>query len=292
MQPDIQNEGYTAGVAGAMAAKANCPTRKIDIKALQSHLVATGNLQQDTPDKDDSYPLPAERVAQAVKAVREDFKDAAIVLSHTDQSLPQLRKAYEAADNDKDKLLYARILAILGDATGVPTLIAAVEAAPDIGQGWRYKGMGQFGRNMSDVDALIYALGRTGDKRAVSCILKKLEFVKPDSAFSHFRAFACALESLGDRSAAAPLAKLLATEGIRGQAIGTVERVNERVQKFKSWTANEPRALALRELMLARALFRLGDADGLGKTVLEEHTKDYRGHLARHAAAVLQQAPK
>jgi len=149
--------------------------------------------------------------------------------------------------------------------------------------------MGQFGRNMSDVDALIYALGRTGDKRAVPAILKKLELLKPENAFSHFRAFACALESIGDRSAAAPLAKLLATEGIRGQAIGTVEKVNERVQKFKSWTANQPRALALRELMLARALYRLGDAGGLGKTVLGEYTKDYRGHLARHAAAVLRE---
>ena len=292
MQPDIQNQGYAAGVAAAMAAAADCPTRKIDVKALQSHLVQTGNLRDQTPETGDSYPMPNERIAQAVVAVRENFKDAAVVLANADRALPLLRKAYEAADADKDKLLYARILAILGDATGVPTLIAAVEAAPDLGKGWRYKGMGQFGRNMSDVDALMYALGRTRDKRAVPCILKKLALLKPDSAFSHFRAFACALESIGDRSAAEPLARLLATEGIRGQAIGTVERVNERVEKFKSWTANQPRAIALRELMLARALYRLGDHDGLGKTVLGEYVADYRGHLARHAAAVLQSNQK
>ena len=294
MQPDVQNQGYAAGVAAAMAAQANCPTRKIDLKALQSHLVSVGNLKADVVGARDSYPLPHARVAKAVEGIRDDFNEGAVILSHREQALPLLRKAYAAAKTDADKLLYARVLAILNDPAGVSTLMAAVEAAPDVGKGWRYKGMGQFGRNMSDVDALIYALGRTGDKRAVPCILEKLALIDASSAFSHFRAFGVALEQLGDRSAAEPLAKLLSSDGIRGQAIGTVEKMGARVQKFKSWTANEPRAIALRELILARALYRLGDHNGLGEAILKEYVADYRGHLARHAKAVLQErkAPK
>ena len=48
------------------------------------------------------------------------------------------------------------------------------------------------------------------------------------------------------------------------------------------------RRISLRELLLARALYRCGDHNGLGKTILTEYTKDLRGHLARHAKAVLE----
>jgi hypothetical protein len=40
--------------------------------------------------------------------------------------------------------------------------------------------------------------------------------------------------------------------------------------------------------VLARALFRCGDYQGVGKKILESYTQDLRGHLARHAQAVLQ----
>jgi hypothetical protein len=52
------------------------------------------------------------------------------------------------------------------------------------------------------------------------------------------------------------------------------------------------RNAALRELLTARALFRCGDKDGLGEAILREYAADLRGVLARHAAAVLQQARK
>ena len=44
---------------------------------------------------------------------------------------------------------------------------------------------------------------------------------------------------------------------------------------------------ALREIMLARALFLLGDHDGVARAVLEDYAQDLRGHFARHATAVL-----
>ncbi|MFO7898034.1 MAG: hypothetical protein R6V58_03115, partial [Planctomycetota bacterium] len=43
----------------------------------------------------------------------------------------------------------------------------------------------------------------------------------------------------------------------------------------------------LRELVLARALYRCGDHEGLGEKILRTYTRDLRGHFARHATAVL-----
>jgi hypothetical protein len=290
MQPDIENGGYAAGAAAAMAAKADGSTRHVDIKELQKHLVGIGNLTQSVLTDKDSFPLPPEKIKEAVYNVRDNYKDVAIVLAHAKDATPLLRQAY-AECPEESKLIYAHVLGVLADPAGVATLLDAVEKAPDMGKGWHYKGMGQYGRNMSDVDTYLYALGRTRDRRATEPIVKKLKLLKPADAFSHFRAIALSLEQLRDPAAAGPLAELLATPGIRGQAIATPDKVIERAQKWGSWTATEPRSNALRELMLARALFRCGDKDGLGKQVLEEYTKDYRGHLARHAAAVLQAGP-
>ena len=44
---------------------------------------------------------------------------------------------------------------------------------------------------------------------------------------------------------------------------------------------------SLRELFLARALYRLGDHNGVGAATLRAYATDLRGHLARHAQAVL-----
>jgi hypothetical protein len=40
-------------------------------------------------------------------------------------------------------------------------------------------------------------------------------------------------------------------------------------------------------LLLARALYRCGDYQGVGRKILETYAQDLRGHLARHAQAVL-----
>jgi hypothetical protein len=44
--------------------------------------------------------------------------------------------------------------------------------------------------------------------------------------------------------------------------------------------------------MLARALFRCGDKDSIGKKILKEYVEDIRGHFSRHAHAVLQAKSK
>jgi hypothetical protein len=97
-----------------------------------------------------------------------------------------------------------------------------------------------------------------------------------------------ALESLRSPAAAPTLAAVLAKPGMSGHALLEVgQTIAAHTEVDRSLTALIPRRNALRELYLARALYRCGDADGLGRRILESYTRDLRGHFARHAAAVL-----
>lgn len=293
MQADLQNQGYAAGVAAAMCAKGDHGPRSINIRALQKHLVEIGNLPASVLTDEDSFPLPAEKIAAAVESVknlraRNRQENVATVLAEPEKSLPLLRKAYAAAASDADKLTYAKILGLLGDATGVPVLIAAVETSRTLDRGWNYRAQGQFGSNMSPLDTLILALGRTHDRRAMPAIVEKLKRLDPTQDFSHPRAIALALEALGDPAAAGPLAEVLARPGMSGHAITSLEQA-QRLEKDSPGGLNslDTRRNSLREIMLARALYRCGDQDGLGRKILMEYEKDLRGHFARHAHAVL-----
>ncbi len=277
MQACVQNQGYAAGVAAAMAAKAGKGTRGIDIKALQKHLVEKGNLPKNVLTDKDSYPMSTVKIADAVESLTKNDKGLPVVLAQPKDALPLLREAHKSAKTQKDKLAHARVLGMLGDATGTGTLVAAIRAqAWD--KGWNFRGMGQFGRSLSLLDSLIIALGRTRDKRAVGPILEKLGGLDAKKAFSHHRAVAMALETLADPAAAKPLADLLKKPEMTGHARSTVRSAIE-----------TPRARnnSLRELVVARALYRCGDHQGLGKKILEAYARDLRGHFSRHARAVL-----
>ncbi len=286
MQPDIQNQGYASGVAAAMAAKVGSDLRNIDIRALQKHLIEMGNLQESVLTDEDSHPMPREKIVEAVKNIKDHFKGSAVVLAHPQQALPLLKEAYATADNDADKLTYAKVLATMGEAAGLEPLLAEVSNVPQWDKGWNYRGMGQFGNAFSPLDSLVVALGRPGDSRAVPVILKKLELLTAESEFSHHRSAALALELIGDPAAAPALAKLLGQPDMTGYVHDSIEVVVQRGVPGGT-CSEETRRDSLRELVLARALYRCGDHKGLGEKILRNYTKDLRGHLARHATAVL-----
>jgi hypothetical protein len=289
MQPDVQNVGYAAGVAAAMAARSGGMVRDVDIKSLQRHLVEMGNIPAEAVESKDSYPMSDERVAAAVESLKDTYRGTAVILANQDKALPLLRQAYamarrqaltawagaDAAAGATAAVTYAHMLAVCGDPTGSPALIEAVQAAGAWDAGWNFRGMGQYGASLSQLDRYIVALGMTKDAKAVPAILKKLALLTPQSEFSHHRAVATALELIGDKSAAKPLADLLARPGMTGYAL------------LKPGLESE-RSLCLREIILARALFRLGDPGGLARKVLESYAQDVRGHFARHATAILQ----
>ncbi len=288
MQPDIQNQGYAAGAAAAMATKANVELRKIDLRTLQKHLIEIGNLPESVLTDKDNFPLPAEQIAAAVESVKHEFHGAAVLLTHPKQAVPLLRDAHAKAEG-KDKVTYAHILAVLGDDAGLETLLNEVRGISEWDKGWNYRSMGQFGRALSHLDQMIIALGRIGDPQAVPVIVEKAKLLTPEHDFSHHRAVAMALEMIGDRSAAQPLAGILMQPGMTGYVHDTVEKARQFDQaSLGGINAVEPRRHSIRELSLARALYRCGDYGGVGKQILTAYTQDLRGHFARHAKAVLE----
>jgi hypothetical protein len=108
-----------------------------------------------------------------------------------------------------------------------------------------------------------------------------LETLDEGVTLSHHRAVAVALEQIADSSAAEPLARLLAKPGMSGHALTAIEALPE------SMSQRRDRAAPLREIALARALYRCGDFDGTGAKILREYKDDLRGLFSRHATAVL-----
>ena len=198
--------------------------------------------------------------------------------------------AYNQANTPEDQLTYSRILGMLGNPVGWKTLQTAIEKEWDWDKGWNYTGMGQFGKSISYLDGLIIALGRTKRTEAIPLLEKISKKLDLGSEFSHFRAVAMALETIGDPKGALILYDLLQIPGITGYSFPNIETAKRMTPAGDTDTST--RNNSLRELILARALFRCGDVNGLGKEILTNYSKDLRGHYYRHASGVLKMYSK
>ena len=148
--------------------------------------------------------------------------------------------------------------------------------------------MGQFGMSMSRMDSLLVGLGKTGRPEAIPIIAEKARLLVPDHEFSHFRAIAMACEAIQDVRAAEILESLLQLPGVQGHSYPNLQTAL--ANNPASSTDTSTRNNSLREIVLARALFRCGDPQKLGLKILGEYARDMRGYYARHAQAVLQEA--
>ena len=285
MQADIQNQGYAAGVAAAMAAASGAPVRRIDVRALQRHLIEKGNLEARVLGERDSFPRPYEEVLEAVKRLGQGYDGLSLVLAQPEESMRYLPAAYASAENPEERLIYAHVLGMLGHAEGADTLKQTVSSLP-WDEGWNFTGGGQYGMSLSRLDSYIIALARTATPGALELILEKAAELDENSAFSHHRAVAMALEELADPAAAPVLAALLRKPGMTGYAATGIRAA---MAAGLQNDPNQSRNVALRELILARALFRCGDHEELGETILRKYAGDLRGHYARHAIGVLRE---
>lgn len=284
MQADIQNQGYAAGVAAAMLAKSGKHSRELDIRALQQHLVAKGVLPESVLTDVDAPSLSEESLVRAVARVTDNYHDVEVLMAEPERALPLLRAAFVKADAREPQLTYAHILAMLGDKTGADLLIECIDRS-SWDEGWHFKTMGQFGGSLSRLDSLIIALGRSKETRGVPAIIAKLRQLTPTSEFSHFRAVTLALEELRDRRALQPLAELLDMPGVAGHSLTSIDAALAEIPPGSS--NNAFRSRELREIGLARALYRCGDCDGRAERILRGYANDLRGHYARHARAIL-----
>ena len=288
MQPDIQNQGYAAGLAATMAVRNQQSLRAIDVRALQRKLVDIGNLPEEVLQHQDSLPMSDAELDRAVREAPEDYRAAAALFIDPERAVPRLREAFAASDGET-RYAYAQKLAMLGDPTGAALIRERIQAADAWDDGWNYRGMGQFGAALSPLDVDIIALGLANDPQAVPVILEKVALLDARADFSHHRAVAHALERLGDPAAAPALAQLLALPDMTGHVHDTVlAAAAHDAREARNTNAVHTRRESLRELLLARALYLLGDHEGVGQAILESYTHDLRGHLARHAQALLE----
>jgi hypothetical protein len=286
MQPDVQNHGYAAGYAAAMAARDAKTVRTIDVKELQKHLVEKGIISEETMNAKDSYPIPKPQLDAAVKSIGVDYSGIEKVLTDPQLVLLLLQEAWKKADSPEVKLRYAHVLGMLGDDTGSETLIEELKDA-EWDKGWNFRGMGQYGPTTSPIDNLVIALGRTWDRDGVDVLIRMAGKLDVKSEFSHFRAVSMAMESISDPRSAEPLARLLKMEGVTGHAFTDIGTAIDSTPG--NWGDTSTRNKSLRELILARALYRCGDHEGLGERVLRQYAEDLRGHYATHAKAVLEE---
>lgn len=286
MQADVQNQGFAAGLAAATSAKERRRLRDLDLRALQRRLVALGSLAPEVPTQGDSFPVSPRAIEEAARGNLATPMNAALLFAHPELARPLLLAVLR--DDPSRRLDAALILGLMGCAEAGPVLAGEV-TSQGWDEGWNYRGMGQFGASMSRLDAMILALARTGDPSGAGVIEEKVRQLDEKAAFSHCRVVGIAAALLRDRRLAAALARLLKRPGMQGHA--EVDSLAVRLKANGDPCETEARNLSLRELYLARGLYLAGDADGLGRTILEIYARDLRGHYARHARAVLASEP-
>jgi len=276
----VQNLGYAAGCAAAQAARLGGATRAVDIRALQRHLVETRCLTPEVLSQADSYPLPEATVREAVGQLADkDYGRLAVVMAAWDQGQALVREACRNAPTAEGRLRCAHVLGLMGDAGGARALLEAV------GKTERFDAetIDTYFPCVTWLDSYIIALGRTRDVRATPVLLAKLALLSTgEHRFSHFRAVAEALEHLGDPAAAKPLAELLRREGLASGVVTPEQAGTGGVSRGRGGIQN---------LILARALYRCGDWEGVARQVLDAYAGDVRGVYARHARAVLALKP-
>ncbi len=166
MQPCIQNQGFAMGTAASMAAASGKSIRNIDIKELQKILVAKGNLPESVLTDTDSFPLPKEQIAEAVQEIPKQFRwildspqtnldgekmpppelePIGVALTQPETMQPLLIEAFESAESEDDKLIYAHILGMMGDPIGSDILLKETQSR-EWDDGWRFRGMGNSAR--------------------------------------------------------------------------------------------------------------------------------------------------
>ena len=307
MQPDLQNQGYAAGVAAAAAAASGGRTRRVDIKAIQKKLVAEGVLADHVLTDEDSHPLAAAKIDEAVRSAGDADQLArlaalAVVMAHRQEAIPLLKTRYLQSAAGKERLYYAKILGMIGDPTGAAALIDAIDARDRWDRGTALTSQRKTGNTFSDLDRLVIALGLSRAPEGTAPLLRKLKQLQSDGELSHYKALSLALWETRPAEAAEPLARLLKQPGFAGHA--TIEPVVA-AQPAKGKSSQRPadRLItvdgeesannanlnrAFKELIVAALLYRCGDEGGLAEAILKQYAGDIHGHFARYARWALE----
>ncbi|MDR1171335.1 MAG: FAD-dependent oxidoreductase [Bacteroidales bacterium] len=285
MQPCLQNQGYAVGYLVAAAVKEKKDIRQVDIRKIQQHLVDMGNLPARVLTDKDNFPFADAQFAAAAATLPGGMGGLEVLLTDTARAIPLLKQHFQQKAGTRDQVNYAHVLSMLGDTSGLQALINEVDSFTEWDEGWAYTGMGQFGPCMSRLDSLIMSLGATRKAEALPAIVAHAKRLTLLHDFSHFRAIAVAFETIGSRDTAPVLYDLLQIPGMRQTPVSTYQLARNSAVLDANDTLERNRVL--KELHLARALYRCGDREGLGASILRAYADDLNNHYARHAKGVL-----
>jgi len=294
MQPDLQNQGYAAALAVALALKEGCALRAIPIKKLQEQLVADGVLPQSVIGTPDSHPLSEDMLKLAAAMIRVNYDGLQFIMADPQRALPCVLQKYRELDTHSSgrdpavSLVYAHVLALLGDATGEDELVGWVSTNT-----WDAKWDTGLDAGVNRMSAYLLALGRIHSKKAVPAINQRImelaafKYVRPE----HCRVLALVAPLIDDPALVPALAALLQAPEVSGHAI----RMGKTIPPVEGYSSTSDyrqksteKTFTLREINLATALFRLGDSEGVAQKILESYANDPRGFYANYARRVLQ----
>ena len=307
MQADLENQGYAAGMAAAMAAGGAVEVRKVDVKALQKKLIAKGILENRVLRDADSYPLSISRLSEAVAALADldldirqgrdshnrTYSALAAVMSHPRRSIGLLAEAHRKASDRDARINYALVLGVLGSDAGLASLLDAVEGNQAWGAGYDMSSKRETANTFAKVDRLVIALGLTRSARAREALVRKLKLLDGRSPLSHIKAICMALRMNRAAALAPALAELLDKPGMSGHAepaayyrSGAEGKARRHVPQ-RATTAGNLLNAKFREVLVAAVLLECGDHNGKARAILEAYTRDVHGHFAAYARTAL-----
>mgnify|MGYP003586258367 CR=1 FL=1 len=276
MNPDVLNLGYAAGYAAALCVKDGSTPRTVDIQALQRHLAGIDILPADSLGELAREMPPPGGAALAAAAQDPSSRDNLLALARGGAaSVKPLREALEA----QPTVSKAKALCLLGDPAGVPLLASWIEKA-SVTNGPAYDWEGFL--NVPELDGAMWVAAIPRDRRATAALVGKLNQCQSDTGFNTLRTVTLALGRIGDPQAAAALAAFLRKPGVRGHCDTGKDPASVEAAQFSK---------AMVELFAASSLYRCGDADGLGRSILTAYLEDWRGIFVRYAGYVLAEKP-
>lgn len=291
MQPDLQNQGYAASYAVYLALKETCELRDVPVKALQRHLVDQGIVPESVLTDKDSYPLSNAQLKLASHDVMFGYSGLSYLFADPERAKPYLQEKYHelsthsSGRSSEVSLIYAHILAVLGDPAGEDELAAWVKT-----HGWADKWTEGLGSGANRMEAYLLALGRIKSKKVVPALAERIrDLVKEQKpANTSFRIVSLVSQMIGDPALAEPLAELLARPNIGGHAIKMAAEIPPvpGYDSRSSYSQTEKNEVP-REVNLAAALYKVGDFQGKGAASLKAYADDPRGFYANYARRVL-----
>lgn len=286
MQADLMNMGYAVGIAAVMSVREGGEFRKIDYASLRRSLVKIGILSPETPDWNTELDVTSDAaIARAVKSVADDFKGSHILWRKENRAkaVPLLRSEFASAKTQKARQIYAVLLGMFGDDSGVDVLVDIVNGKITPEKTRIGGNFGEFNNGGDHIAGFMIALGRTRNPKALKPLLAKLAEITPSSKMRDIRAATLALEALGSSDAAPALAEKLKMDGFHGFVASDWRTLTPQGGYGNCPELNN----SVRELAILRALHACGDYKGIAQKSLEAYARDPRTSLARHAKAVL-----